>query len=378
MAREVLHQEFNWHDERAAGEYRFGEQGYLVMDGSEGRIQCSRLIEPLIDSCDGAIEVSFRVYLSYTYQVCLYDCEDRLVIRTQIDPDGWIEFQKGENWERVGGYLTYCFGVPTVDPKFRPPEHTRESDETTFRFEGFNFANRKFRFSHGDGSFEVKNAFQVPAENIAKIEVLTPKVEPGTVFRLRSFVHEVGNEVVEQDEFTCHWDPVEAPPDGHNYDHISSIRLFPKEHRWLQTVTQYGWAKMRFPRVETGELEYELMTPDVIRESAFLLEETHPTIEQGCRAHTGIARGRFFCAGPEERRSEITDTLFKQDRLFYFEDPIPEPNRIYRFRVAWDSDGYRIWIGGVTMKLGTGEILPFEMANKTYVGIDTITLHPGM
>ena len=120
------------------------------------------------------------------------------------------------------------------------------------------------------------------------------------------------------------------------------------------------------------------MTPDVERESALLLEESHPTVEQGCRAHTGIARGKFMCAGPEERYSEMVDSHFKQDRLFYFDSPIPKPNQVYRIRVGWDPRGYRIWIDGEQMRLESGEIFPFEMPEKSFVGIDTLTIHPGM
>ena len=146
----------------------------------------------------------------------------------------------------------------------------------------------------------------------------------------------------------------------------------------MQTVTQYGWVKMRIPRLLKGALEYDLKTPDVNRESALLLEESHPTVEQGCRAHTGIVRGRFFCAGPEKRYSRVTNRDFSQDRLFYFEHPIPLPDRIYRIRVSWAPQGYRIWIDGVLMKVDQHDLVPFEMAGKPYEGIDTITLHPGI
>ena len=46
MGRLVLQQDFRWHDGLSAGDYTFGANGYLTMDGSRGRIQCSRKIEP--------------------------------------------------------------------------------------------------------------------------------------------------------------------------------------------------------------------------------------------------------------------------------------------------------------------------------------------
>ena len=378
MGKEIARLDFNWHDELAEGDYRFGEDGYLVMDGSRGQIRCNRKIDPQIDSADSSLELCIRIVLQHTYQICLYDDQDRLAVACRIDPHGWIRFLKDDQWEKSEQFLTYCFGVPTVDPEFNPPNRTRDSDEVTFRFEGFEFSRRIFRFSANGEVITMENAFQSAVENISRVEFLTPRVEAGTVLRLRSLVHRKGNEVLEREEFPWRWEPVTAPHDGYNYDHISSIRLFPKEYRWLQSVTPYGWAKVRIPKLEEGELEYDLMTPDVERESALLLEESHPTVEQGCRAHTGIARGKFMCAGPEERYSEMVDSHFKQDRLFYFDSPIPKPNQVYRIRVGWDPRGYRIWIDGEQMRLESGEIFPFEMPEKSFVGIDTLTIHPGM
>ena len=41
----LLSQDFNWHDSGKGGEYIFGEDGYLKMDGSQGRIECSRYLK---------------------------------------------------------------------------------------------------------------------------------------------------------------------------------------------------------------------------------------------------------------------------------------------------------------------------------------------
>jgi hypothetical protein len=63
--------------------------------------------------------------------------------------------------------------------------------------------------------------------------------------------------------------------------------------------------------------------------------------------------------------------------LFYIEDRLPEANREYRFTVAWNPDGYRISVDGTPLALNGREKFPFEMTNKPYSGIDTLTLHPG-
>ena len=371
-----------WHDPLCEGSYDFGGNGYLSMNGSRGRIQCRRKFANAAGSRATAIELCFRVVLERAYEVRLLDAEGRAVVVCRLQPEGWIDLDCGDGRQhRARSYLTYAYGIPVVDPELRADLHTRESDEITFRFSDFNLGDsdhRGFRFQANDEEPETIGLSRESAGGeIASIEIRTPQVEAGTVFRLRSLRHLSGDTVLEEDTFSAAWEPVAPPADGYAYDHISEINLYPKDYRWLQTVTQYGWVKLRFPKMEAGKLGYTLMTPDIGRESALLLEESHPTIEQGCRAHTGICRGKFFYAGPEKRHSEIAGRDYLQDRLFYIEDRLPEANREYRFDVGWDPDGYSISVDGVPLSLNRIEKFPFEMPNKPYTAIDTITLHPG-
>ena len=55
---------------------------------------------------------------------------------------------------------------------------------------------------------------------------------------------------------------------------------------------------------------------------------------------------------------------FFQDRMFYFDQPVPKPDRIYRIKVTWSAVGYQIWIDGEQMKLEGSDTFPFEMARK--------------
>jgi hypothetical protein len=72
------------------------------------------------------------------------------------------------------------------------------------------------------------------------------------------------------------------------------------------------------------------------------------------------------------------DLQFSEDTIFYFEEPIPAPNKVYKMKVYWDSGGYRIWVDGEQLRLESRDTFPFEMANKHYTGIDTLALHTGM
>ena len=59
----IVSQDFNWHDAGEGGVYIFGEDGYLTMDGSRGRVVCSRRIMNPIRSTEGGVELKLRVVL---------------------------------------------------------------------------------------------------------------------------------------------------------------------------------------------------------------------------------------------------------------------------------------------------------------------------
>ncbi len=124
MGRLVLQQNFRWHDGLSAGEYTFGANGYLTMDGSRGRIQCSRKIEPAIDSAASNIEVVFGVVQRHTYEIGLYDDQDRPIILCRIDEDDRIRLATGDSWIETEQFLTFAYGVPAIDPQVRTDPHS--------------------------------------------------------------------------------------------------------------------------------------------------------------------------------------------------------------------------------------------------------------
>ena len=378
MGQAVLTQDFKWHDESGTGDYRYGEQGYLVMDGSHGRIRCSRRIEPKITSSEDSVRLTLRVVVGHTYSVGLYDSGGRLVVNCELNASGWVRFRKGDQPIETREYLTYCYGIPTVDPDLITASTTRESDEHTLRFGEFDFDRQTLDFSLNDRQLRLEGVYNSPATDIAKIEVSTSAVEPGTVLRLRSYARYVGDTAIETERFPWHWLPVAPPSDGYPYDHMCATKLRPIGHRWLQTRTQYGWVKVRFPKVATGQVTCLLKTPEVYREAVILIEEDDGTIEQGCRMHAGILRDRFCCATVAQRISKTLGREIPQDYIHYFEEPLPRPNQVYAIKVAWDRRGCRIWIDGRIMARNGDEIIPFEMAQMPFTGIDTLTLHPGM
>ena len=378
MGRVVLSQDFMWHDEAGTGDYRYGEQGYLVLDGSQGRIRCSRLIEPKITSPEDSVQLKLRVVIGHTYSVNLYDSGGRLVVSCELDASGWVRFRRGDQPVETRKHLTYCYGIPTVDPELITASTTRESDEHTLRFGEFDFDGQTLGFSLDDRQLRLEGAYNSPATDITKIEVSTHAIEPGAAVRLRSYARNLGDAAIDTERFPWHWRPEVPPSDGYPYDHMCATELRPIGHRWLQTSTQYGWVKVKFPKIATGQVTCLLKTPEIYREAVILIEEDDGTIEQGCRMHAGILRDRFCCATVGQHFSKTLGREIPQDYIHYFEDPLPKPNQVYAIKVAWDARGYRIWIDGQAMARSGNEIIPFEMAQRTFTGIDTLTLHPGM
>ena len=92
----VLHQDFNWHDEAGSGDYAFGEDGYLVADGSPGQVRCSRHLQRSITDGDGDVELEMRVVLGRPYSLLLCDSSGHIVVDCRIDREGWIAFYRAD------------------------------------------------------------------------------------------------------------------------------------------------------------------------------------------------------------------------------------------------------------------------------------------
>lgn len=378
MRHLVFSQDFNWHTQLDTGSYHYGENGYLVMDGTEGRIQCNRLIRPVVASQDDAVELRLRVNLGRAYALLLYNSADQVVVCCEIDEVGWIKFRSKDHVIDPKKYLTYSYGIPSVDPDFRTTKRPIDSDEHRFRFDRFDFEHGTFRFWLDDAPVVIEGAFEVPSADIAKIELQTLTVEPGAIFRVRSYVRYEADTLIDEEKFVWDWLPIAPPPDGYPYDHVSETTVRPVNYHWLQTTTQYGWLKVRFPRIAVGEIEFKLMTPDIQRESVILLEEDDGTFDQGQRLHAGILREKFIVTEASTQYSNMFDRPIPRDAHIYFDHPTPEPNTAYAIRVVWDERGYRAWVNGVALEASGKAIVPFQYAHRPFRYMDTLTLHPGL
>jgi len=380
----VMSQDFNWHDVSGNGKYAFGEDGYLVMDGSTCKIQCHRFLKKKIVDGTGILEVKMRVVFGKPYHIYFYDGADQLAMDCLIDSDGWIKFRRRDEYVNSGKYITYGLGLPCVDTEFsRPWWYAVESDEVIYRFGNFDFAKRNLDLTVTVPNLEEKvtmeNCLLTRASDISKLELQTGVAEPGTRIRLRDYRQYKNGNIIDHEEFPYHWQPVPAPPDGYPHDNICETRLRPVGNRWLETSTFYGWVQVRMPLLPEGELDYEIMTPDVEKESCLQLEEYRGSQLFTCPIGVLIMNGKFGCTIPSgKRHSRVVNRDFEGIDLFYFDEPIPRPRQVYSIKIAWyKSCHFRVWIDGTPMKINDSYDIPMTKRAEDFRGIDTVNLHPG-
>ena len=366
----IISQDFNWHDRGEGGTYVFGEDGYLTIDGSRGRALCSRPITNPIRAPQDAIELRLRVVLGKSYHIRFYDSEEQLAVDCQIDGDGRVRFARQGSYVDSGRSLTIHYGDPYSDPTNRPP-YVVPSDEHCFRFEGFEFGRGKGRFVLDKQEPVTLDGCVSPnSRELSKVELVTQDVEPGSLIRLREYAEYIAGAPVYREDFPLHWKPVPPPPDGWPDDNVSETLMRPVDYRWLETATLYGYVKTHISCLAKGALEFEMKanfemkTPDTGVESTLVLEEYQGIIKY-TNIQLGLLRDRMsiHTAGGEE---------------IEFENIEVANNRVYRFRVEWDTyaQEVRVWIDDTAMTHDGSSVLTF--GNLPEKGIDTITIHPGM
>lgn len=357
-------QDFNWHDAGHGATYVFGEDGYLKMDGSAGKVECSRRLKKPIKGPDAAMELRLRVVLGKRYHIRLLDAADRPAVDCRIDENGRLKFARQGQYVDSGRVLTFQRGTPFADPAKRK-WYVVESDEHCFRFHRFDFAEGKFALVL-DGAEPVVMAgcLDKAAAELCKLQLQTCSVEVGSMIRLREYAEYAGEALVEREDFPLHWKPVPPPPKGMPDDNVRPITARPVDYRWLETSTEYGYLKVRIPSLPKGALEFEMKALSAWCEHCLVLEQDE-----------GIIKGGSIQLGLLHNKMKIsTDKgMMTVDQPTEIAD-----NRIYKIKIAWDKDARtcRFWVDGSLMTCNGSGVL--TMPSPPRNGIDTITLHPGL
>ena len=359
----TISQDFHWHDRGEGGTYVFGEDGFLTIDGSLGRALCSRPITNPVRDPQDAIELRLRVVLGKCYHIRFYDQEEHLAVDCQIDGDGRVRFARQGCYVDSGRSLTFHYGKSYADPANRPP-YAVPSDEHCLRFEGFEFAKGRGRFVLDKQEPVTLDGWLSPnSKELSKVELVTQDVEPGSLIRLREYAEYVAGAPVYREDFPLHWKPVPPPPDGWPDDNVSETLMRPVDYRWLETATRYGFVKARMPCLAKGAIEFEMKTTDTTVESCLTLEDYQGIIKY-VNIMIGLLMDKMIISTSQGENTE-------------FENIEVANNRVYRFRVEWDTYAgeVRVWIDDTVMTHDGSSV--FTFANLPEKGIDTITLHPG-
>jgi len=362
----LLFQDFNWHDSGKGGEYIFGEDGYLKMDGSQGRIECSRYLKKPIKDKNGAIELKLRVVLGKCYHIRFYSADNRNVLDCLIDENGYVKFKRNGEYIDSGEALTFQFGIPFSDPAKRK-WYVVESDEHCFRFENFNFSKGEFTFLlDGKKKIIMAGCLNKSAGEINKIQLETCSVAVGSIIRLKEYSEYSKNILVERETFPLYWQPVPPPLKGIPDDNVCQTTMRPVAYHWLETTTKYGFVKASIPSLPKGIIQFEMKPSIAHWEHCLILEEYEGTIKGG-NIQVGLLNGKM----------QIGVAI--SGKMMSVDQKIPVVNhKVYEMKIFWDKDEKvcKLWVDGVPMSCNGSYLLP--LPRPPLKGIDTITLHPGI
>ncbi|MDP6776085.1 MAG: hypothetical protein QGI83_04910, partial [Candidatus Latescibacteria bacterium] len=283
MAGYTYRQDFRWHDAAGNYDYQFGEDGYMVLDGSRQVVQCRRdLVRGITDS-GGAVEFAARMTMgvpgqgdSYEIRICGGDGRPMACLHISRS-DGKIRTRGPSGLVDTGAVLSFQGGRSFSDASTHK-WYVVDSDEHVFRFDAFDFGAGRMRFRLDDGE-PVWIPFSADGGDAARFELRTTEVGVGRRIRLRRVTQYSGREVLDAEAFPVHWRPVPAPADGMPDDNVCESLLRPVDGRWLEITTLYGFVTATVPSIPRGTVEFDLMVPDVNQEACIILGEADGTMK---------------------------------------------------------------------------------------------------
>jgi len=360
--RPLITQNFNWSDAGLGATYVFGEDGYLKMDGSYGKVDCARSFSRPIDSSEGSVELAMRVVLGHRYHLVLTSSPNAAPVDCLIDENGVIRFSQGGKFLESGRELTFYHGRRYNGPD-RRRECVVESDEHRFRFERFDFSGHGLVFVlDGLSPVLMPGCLAAGTKELTGVRLYSECAGPGNMIRLHDYAERGDLGPLDRESFPLYWQPIPAPAEGMPDDNVTDTATRPVGRRWLEMSTQYGYVKAAVAPLRQGRLECELKTADVANEACLVLEEYNGTIKS-TYIQVGLLHGGMSVS--------ISGGVKR------FDDVALANNRVYHIAVAWDGDRreYRVWVDGRAEKVNGSERIP--LVRSLQHGVDRITLHAG-
>lgn len=225
-----------------AGQYRWGQDGFLKLDGSRGRIVCSHTLrDPFLDrSTSLALEALFAA--GRRYEIRLYDTNDRVAALMQIRGDGSLA-AVGQNHREKYPSLNIRMGIDAAARSLSA--RNSASPLHWFRFGSFDFSGGSFGFQLDRRPFESVPLFQ-RVKKIGRIELRSSDPAPGSIIWVRRLTVSDGRDEVEDERFEGDWVPNVPVRRGYPADKWRSTSYRPVADGWMQMTTRYGAVYTRF------------------------------------------------------------------------------------------------------------------------------------
>lgn len=394
VARVIFQQDLSWDDALDSGQYLWGQDGFLKMDGSQSRIACRHRLKRRIVDKETRLALTALFVPGRAYRIALFNSLGSTVASATVKRDGHISLGADLNTKETDEPELSC--GPGVHCQPPPGGGAHPSPLHVLGFSSFDFHAGTAVFTL-DGKAYPGMALERSAKDIDGIEVETLTVDAGSVVWIHDFKEETSQgEVDESLRFPREWTRNVAVIPGYPSDKWQETTYRPKDFKWLEMKTHYGAVYLRFSDtpIRRGVVELQIMADSMEEEVQVNLGKYRydatgtngylpvdstgiSTISGGWNADAGVYDGAWT-PFLELQRNEHP-SLRRPYPIFQPFDNAPsaEAGRRYKLKIAWDvaARSYRVWIDGAPQTFHGSPSLPMSDAPET--GLDMLMIHAG-
>lgn len=392
----VFTQNFGWDDHLDSGHYIWGQDGFLKMDGSSGKIDSRyRLKHRLVDG-NNRLKIAAVFVPGHRYRILLNTSDGTTAAAVTIERDRHITLGTDANSVGTRGPILGCGPGISCHGAKEKEASTGAQQLHIFSFSRFDSHAGTMSLQLDDGD-AFRLALAPGASSIDEIAIQTLDTDPGSIVWLRKVsVEDSAGTVIEDEAFPAEWIPNVSVTPGYPADKWQVTTYRPADFSWLEMKTHYGAVYVRFSEkpILRGSVQLEIMTDNVENEVqvnlgkyryealgtyGFLPAESSgiSTISGGWTLDAGIYDGTWTPF--RDVLANDHPTLLRPYGIFkpFDNPPAAIVHKFYLLTIAWDvtAKTYRVWIDGVLQEYGGSHKLP--MSNVPAQGLDMLMIHAG-
>lgn len=392
--RVIYQQDFAWEDLLDAGHYAWGEDGFLKLDGSDGRIACRHLLKEPVVNGQQRLSLAALFVPGHRYRIQLEDAQgNRMVVLTLERNGAWRA--AGPNGEAGDTGLQWICGPGASCPESQAERHGASALQIhNLSFSGFDRDAARMEISIDKKLARV--ALVGKGNEIAALEVESLDVEAGSLIWLRELRQtDAAGVTMDLQRFDYEWIANVAVRPGYPSDKWQATSYRPIG-TWMEMRTHYGAVFVRFSQIPVvhGSVEMDLKVDDVDHEVQVNLghykiespgdlgflpaaSDGVATISGGWNADAGIYRNTWSPFRDVEPNPH--PTLLAPYGIFvpFDHPPAAAVGRIYHLRIDWDAAArsYQVWIDGQLQTAQGSAVL--AMGGLPAEGMDMLMIHAG-